>query len=919
MGTLASVAQAQSLPPISPPRLEIATPVESPVTLQSVAIQTEINGSLALTIVELAFFNPSRRELEGELQFPLLDGQSVVGFALEVDGQLREAVPVEKARGQAVFEDVTRARIDPGVLQVTQGNNFKLRVYPLLPGQPKRVIVRYAEKLPAKNGRHLYRLPLVYGNELPAFALRLSVNGTAAKPLVVQNAALPMAFTRDGKRYTAEVSRRNFTGGVLEVTVPVATKPQIYTQPVDGKSYFWTEVPVPTRRAKRRFPRVVGLVWDSSGSGVGRDHGREFALLEAYFRALGRVEVRLVRLRNDAEPAQHFEIVNADWQALHQALEATPYDGGTNLGALTRDPAVQEYLVFSDGLSNVGDRPFPAMSVPVYTISASPRADPSLLRQIAEAHGGRFIDLLTDATREAADKLLFSTSRLLAMEGRGATQLVVASPYPVSGKLTIAGVLTEPSASLRLSVGLSGQRRRTVTVPVRARQNVSTVAASAWAQLRIAELDGEYETHRAEIQRLGQAFGIVTRYTALIVLDHVEDYARFQITPPPELLAEYQRLLATLAQQQQDEKDQHLEKVVKLLQVKEAWWRYDFPKDAPPPSSPLPPPPPPPPPPPAARSGEKVGSNVQGPISIQLQSWTPDAPYRAHLHQASAVDLYRVYLEERPGYLRSTAFFLDAADEFFDQGLPELGVRVLTNLAEMDLQNRHVLRILGYRLMQAKQPQLAIPVFKTVLDLSPDEPQSYRDLGLAYAADRQFQKAVDTLYEAVIRPWHERFPEVELITLADLTAIVATADAPVDTSRIDSRLLKNLSLDLRVVLTWDADNTDIDLWVTDPNGEKAFYGNRLTYQGGRMSRDFTGGYGPEEFSLRHAKPGTYKVQADFYGHRQQIVAGATTVQVALMTGFGTAAQREQIITMRLKGPKEVIFVGEFEVGQAYAH
>jgi uncharacterized protein YfaP (DUF2135 family) len=61
-----------------------------------------------------------------------------------------------------------------------------------------------------------------------------------------------------------------------------------------------------------------------------------------------------------------------------------------------------------------------------------------------------------------------------------------------------------------------------------------------------------------------------------------------------------------------------------------------------------------------------------------------------------------------------------------------------------------------------------------------------------------------------------------------------------------------MPLDLRVVLSWDADNSDMDLWVTDPNGERAYYGNRLTYQGGRMSQDFTGGYGPS--SSRCATP-----------------------------------------------------------------
>src|SRR4029453_19229433 len=100
----------------------------------------------------------------------------------------------------------------------------------------------------------------------------------------------------------------------------------------------------------------------------------------------------------------------------------------------------------------------------------------------------------------------------------------------------------------------------------------------------------------------------------------------------------------------------------------------------------------------------------------------------------------------------STAFFLDAADMFFERGQPDLGVRVLSNLAEMDLENRHVLRILGLRLMQAERAKLALPVFRRVMELAPEEPQSFRDLGLAYAADHQYQTAIDTLREVIVRP-----------------------------------------------------------------------------------------------------------------------------------------------------------------------
>ena len=129
----AAAAAAQNVTPvtverIARPQLVIAAPGDIPVRLQQVAVHTEVSGNLAVTEIALTFHNPNRRVLEGELQFPLLAGQSVLGFALDVNGRMREAVPVDKARGQAVFEDITRGQVDPGLLQVTQGNNFKLRV-----------------------------------------------------------------------------------------------------------------------------------------------------------------------------------------------------------------------------------------------------------------------------------------------------------------------------------------------------------------------------------------------------------------------------------------------------------------------------------------------------------------------------------------------------------------------------------------------------------------------------------------------------------------------------------------------------------------------------------------------------------------------------------------------------------------------
>jgi hypothetical protein len=197
--------------------------------------------------------------------------------------------------------------------------------------------------------------------------------------------------------------------------------------------------------------------------------------------------------------------------------------------------------------------------------------------------------------------------------------------------------------------------------------------------------------------------------------------------------------------------------------------------------------------------------------------------------------------------------------------------------------------------------------------MADEEPQSHRDLALALAANGERQQAVERMYEVVVRDWDSRFSEIELVALNELNQIVATSPEPLDTAFVDRRLLRNLTLDLRVALAWDSDNSDMDLWVTDPNGERAYYGNRLTYQGGQMSQDFTGGYGPEQFSLRNAKPGKYKVEANYFGSRQQLVTGATTLMLRLTTHWGTVKQKDQMVTMRLKDRAETVLVGEFEV------
>jgi hypothetical protein len=70
--------------------------------------------------------------------------------------------------------------------------------------------------------------------------------------------------------------------------------------------------------------------------------------------------------------------------------------------------------------------------------------------------------------------------------------------------------------------------------------------------------------------------------------------------------------------------------------------------------------------------------------------------------------------------------------------------------------------------------------------------------------------------------------------------------------------------DVQVSLTWDT-VSDIDLWLTEPNGNKIYYANNSSDTGGELDFDNTYAYGPENIFYKNEAPsGTYKIEVDYF-------------------------------------------------------
>ncbi|MCK5688677.1 DUF2135 domain-containing protein, partial [Myxococcota bacterium] len=498
---------------------------------------------------------------------------------------------------------------------------------------------------------------------------------------------------------------------------------------------------------------------------------------------------------------------------------------------------------------------------------------------------------------------------------------------------------------LEVELGYGGKSlvRQTYTLE-KSHATHGTVIARLWAQQKLGRLAAFPEKNSEKILALGKYYNLVTPRTSLIVLESLSQYIEHDIRPPASLKkmrAKFDENAQSLKKRLAIENESKLERIIKLWEGRKAWWNKVFehkvikPKAKPkkmmaqprrsrrseasksmaaPSSAPMgamaeemesdaP----------AEMKKEAAGGPSDGPsIAIELKKWEPDTPYLRKMKAAKKDEAYNIYLSEKGGYGSSPAFYLDCADFFYTAKMDKIALRVLSTVAELKLEDAALIRVLAHRLAQLEHYEESRLLFEQVLQWRPEEPQSWRDLALVLDKSGKYERAMELLAHVVMKRW-DRFNEIELIALMELNNIIPRAKkAGITHFPIDKRLIALLDVDIRISLSWDADLTDIDMWVIEPSGEKAYYGHRNTRIGGLVSRDFTQGYGPEEYLIHRAMKGTYKVQTNYFGSGAQTLTGAVTLQLELFTNYGRPNEQRQAITLRLSENKETITVGELK-------
>ena len=330
--------------------------------------------------------------------------------------------------------------------------------------------------------------------------------------------------------------------------------------------------------------------------------------------------------------------------------------------------------------------------------------------------------------------------------------------------------------------------------------------------------------------------------------------------------------------------------------------------------------------------------------TVSLKAWDPKTPYLETLKAASDKDeAYKAYLKEREKYGQSPAFYLDCAGWFYKAGGRGrmTADTIISNLAEFKLEDAALWRSMGWRAREARSYKLSILAFRKALKLRGEEAQSRRDLALvlaeygkmlklisssSYAPHPYIEEALKLFADAAFNVRARKSGirgndfQVSIIALEELNGLISWVesakwllDQKPKVPEFDAAYRRDLPVKLRIVMSWDVDQTDIDIHVLEPNGEEAYYGHRRTAEGGFVSEDVTTGYGPEEYLKKDLERGVYKICSNYFASHQTSLTGAATITVCVYTDWGTKDEKFELITFRLDKPKKKLLIGEVKL------
>jgi Ca-activated chloride channel family protein len=532
-------------------------------------VNVKIDGQICTTSVDEEFYNPNAQQLEGTYLFPVPKTAQIDKFTMEINGKETSAELLAADKARAIYEDIVRRERDPALLEYADRGVFRVRVYPIEGHSKKQVKISYTEVLKADSGLISYVYPL--NTEKFSSAL---IHDVSLKIDLASNRPLTSIYSPS---HDVEIKRPDPNHAVIGYEakeVKPDTDFQLFFAPQkqdvsldlltyrsgDDDGYFLLLASPGLKAKAHHLPKDVTFVLDTSGSMA--DDNKLVQAKKALQFCLSNLNLddRFEIVRFSTEPEQLFgkltpasednvsdaqkfiknlkpEGGTAIFDALHQAMALRPEkserpyvvvfitDGMPTVGETNDDAIVAE----TDKAANDGTR--------VFCFGLGTDVNAHLLDRIAEHTRAVSDYILPTEDLEVKVSNFFAKIRepvladvhLTFPDGIKVTKMYPqAMPDLFQGdQLVLCGRYAGDGSGDCVVDGDAGGERQTFKVPVTfpKASDAQPFVPRLWASRRVAYLLDEIRLHgesvelKTEATYLARQFGLVTPYTAYLIME----------------------------------------------------------------------------------------------------------------------------------------------------------------------------------------------------------------------------------------------------------------------------------------------------------------------------------------------------------------------------------------------------------------
>jgi Ca-activated chloride channel family protein len=545
-----------------------------------VRTSSEVRVSLANRVlhyeVEETFVNRGGGLGEADYLFPLPKGAAFRDLKLSINGELVAGETMNAGEARRIYEEIVRRQKDPALVEWMGHGLLRTRIFPINPGEKKRVVVRF-DAVAEREGDAV-RIDYFRGTQPGAAERRDREGRTESEGSVSFSLEYPTSEgwghpyspTHSLNVRDVQAKRRvEVNGGGREVTLllpmrqPSTASITVLPHATGGREDGFALITVsPPKMRARATPRDVTLVIDVSGSMSGNKMVQAREAAKQVLEALSEGDrFRIVDFSTDVRTFRdNWAAVNAvNMREARRYLDALEAQGSTNIaGALdealsssseaSRMPVV---LFITDGEPSVGERNPTALAERaarqrgrhrVFTFGLGADVNVQLVEQLAlegrgSAHFVRPNESVERTVGLVASRLSspVATDVRIRAEGVRLEKILPAGPVDIfAGQdlVLLARYVGSGPGRIRFE-GQSADGPITWTTafafPERERENA--FVPRLWATQRVGWLSAEKRRNGAnaeidsEIRELGERYGIPTEFTSYFVKEPGMDIA----------------------------------------------------------------------------------------------------------------------------------------------------------------------------------------------------------------------------------------------------------------------------------------------------------------------------------------------------------------------------------------------------------